>query len=127
MGIVGRTGAGKSSLVSALLRTAEPSSGDIRVDGVSVLGLGLHRLRGAVSVIPQDPLLFAGWSLRRNLDPFDEHDDERIWDALRQVGILTGSHCPTTIAIALNLVMGCPKGSFVRYRNGCPGVLTLCE
>ncbi len=88
VGIVGRTGAGKSSLVSALFRLVEPVSGDVRVDSVSVLGLGLHRLRCAVSIIPQDPLLFAG-SLRRNLDPFCRHSDQQIWDALRQVSTTT--------------------------------------
>uniref|UniRef100_A0A8C1G3C4 Multidrug resistance-associated protein 1 n=1 Tax=Cyprinus carpio carpio TaxID=630221 RepID=A0A8C1G3C4_CYPCA len=81
VGIVGRTGAGKSSLTLGLFRIIEAAQGEICIDGVNIAKLGLHELRSRITIIPQDPVLFSG-SLRMNLDPFDGYTDEEVWRAL---------------------------------------------
>uniref|UniRef100_F6T8N6 Uncharacterized protein n=1 Tax=Ciona intestinalis TaxID=7719 RepID=F6T8N6_CIOIN len=84
VGIVGRTGAGKSSLISTLFRLNEYSKGSVMIDGINVSELGLTDLRSAISIIPQDPILFAG-TMRKNLDPFQLYTDDEVWTALEQV------------------------------------------
>jgi ATP-binding cassette, subfamily C (CFTR/MRP), member 4 len=82
VGICGRTGSGKSSLLQALLRLNIVTAGDVLVDGVSLLSLSLEESRGLISLIPQDPHLFSG-TVRFNIDPFHQFSDEEIWNALR--------------------------------------------
>ncbi|KAF5269302.1 hypothetical protein FQR65_LT02603 [Abscondita terminalis] len=83
VGIVGRTGAGKSSIISAIFQMFE-IEGKIIIDGVNIKEIGLHDLRKKISIIPQNPVIFAG-SIRKNLDPFDERSDEVLWKALEDV------------------------------------------
>ncbi|XP_023560454.1 multidrug resistance-associated protein 6 isoform X2 [Octodon degus] len=84
VGIVGRTGAGKSSLAGGLLRLQEAAEGGIWIDGVPIDQVGLHTLRSRVTIIPQDPVLVPG-SLRMNLDLWHEHGDDVLWAALESV------------------------------------------
>ncbi|ROT39327.1 ATP-dependent bile acid permease [Sodiomyces alkalinus F11] len=90
VGVVGRTGAGKSSLTLAIFRFLEARSGTIHVDGVDVAKIKLQQLRSRLAIIPQDPVLFSG-TVRFNLDPFDERTDDELYEALRRVHLLDSS------------------------------------
>ncbi|KDO25419.1 hypothetical protein SPRG_09361 [Saprolegnia parasitica CBS 223.65] len=84
IGIVGRTGAGKSSLTMALFRINEVASGHMYMDGVDTKSVGLKTLRESMAIIPQNPILFKG-TLRNYLDPFDDYSDDQLWDVLTKV------------------------------------------
>ncbi|KAH8647839.1 ATP-dependent bile acid permease [Xylariales sp. PMI_506] len=95
VGIVGRTGAGKSSLALTLFRALEAETGKILVDGIDISKLGLKDLREAITMVPQDPTLFTG-TIRSNMDPFDLYSDEEIFEALRRVQLIGDDESPVT-------------------------------
>jgi ABC-type multidrug transport system fused ATPase/permease subunit len=81
VGIVGRTGSGKSTMALSFFRFLEPSSGSISIDGIDITKIGIQDLRSRMTIIPQDAILFSG-TIRTNLDPFNEHSDEELWESL---------------------------------------------
>ncbi|EAW12711.1 putative ABC bile acid transporter [Aspergillus clavatus NRRL 1] len=105
VGIVGRTGAGKSSLALALFRGLEAEEGKIVIDGLDIGSIGLRDLREAITIVPQDPTLFTG-SIRTNLDPFNLFSDEQMFTALRRVHLIgpetSGTATPVTAIAPTN-------------------------
>ncbi|GAA5956181.1 hypothetical protein JCM21900_006830 [Sporobolomyces salmonicolor] len=98
IGLVGRTGSGKSTLATALLRFVDPSEGRIVIDGIDISTIGLHDLRSAITLIPQEAVLFSG-TVRSNLDPFDQHTDAECLEVLERVGLSSiASLAPTPSA-----------------------------
>lgn len=100
VGIVGRTGAGKSSIISAVFRLTH-IDGSIIIDGIDSKSIDLHSLRSKISIIPQEPVLFSG-TLRKNLDPFDEFSDEVLWKALKDVELFNTSNATLLGTILFN-------------------------
>ena len=86
VGIVGRTGAGKSSILQTLFRLCELEEGQIKIDDIDIATVGLHALRKNIAFIPQTPFLLQG-KIRENIDPFGESTDEQIWKVLKEVAL----------------------------------------
>lgn len=115
VGIVGRTGAGKSSLALAIFRALEAEEGRIMIDGIDISQIGLRDLREKITIVPQDPTLFMG-TIRTNLDPFDQYTDEQVFEALRRVQLI-GPDEPRAPRIRVSPVLGSSMPSVATNKN----------
>ncbi|BGP16287.1 hypothetical protein JCM10213_008267 [Rhodosporidiobolus nylandii] len=112
VGLVGRTGSGKSTLAMSLLRFVDPTAGRIIIDGIDITQIGLHDLRRAVTLIPQEAVLFSG-TVRSNLDPFSNFTDAECLEVLERVGLINTSTAPASLATT-------PAASAVPSRSVSP-------
>lgn len=93
IGICGRTGAGKSTIISTLFRLVALEEGIVKIDGVDISSINLSQLRSKISIIPQESVLFEG-TIRKNLDPFGKVDEEILWNCLMRIGLITPQELP---------------------------------
>lgn len=125
VGIVGRTGAGKSSLTLAIFRALEADSGSIVIDGIDISKIGLQDLRENITIVPQDPTLFMG-TIRTNLDPFDQYTDEDVFEALRRVQLIGPDEVTTPTAPTTPVIQVTAEGESAEGSSGSrtPSVAT---
>ncbi|PIL27467.1 ATP-binding cassette transporter [Ganoderma sinense ZZ0214-1] len=126
IGIVGRTGAGKSSLLQALFRIVNLTSGDINIDGKNIAEMGLETLRGRLALVPQDSLLFKG-TVRENLDPLNTRTDAEILDSLKRAWLLPRDGPPDSVAESKFSLDSLVSDEGSNYSAGEKQLLALCR